>query len=170
MAGIFVESLICNISFGLYLLLTNRIKASEAKIYRQCKRIKRTNIDLHTLNGQWIIQIFGWTFLPFCLRWKLWTELLMSLGISENSYWISSVKDFNTRAKITFICYVPIKFSDVGLKVCVIIILVLQTCTSPRLLLLPSDIQRRQNFSCVLIECVGIYEGTAQFTVNLGLR
>ena len=45
---------------------------------------------------------------------------------------------------------------DVGLKVCVIIILVLQICTFSKMLLLPSDTQRRQKIPCVRIECVGM--------------
>jgi len=70
-------------------------------------------------------RFFSCTFLLLCLRWKLWTELLMNLGKSENSYWIIGVKHLNTRTKITFICSVSIKFSDVRLKICVNVILVL---------------------------------------------
>jgi len=53
MAGIIIECFIYNISFGLYHLLTSRIKDSEGiNIYRPCKHIKRMNIDLYTVNGQ----------------------------------------------------------------------------------------------------------------------
>ena len=60
--------------------------------------------------------------------------------------WISGVQDFTTRANMTFICYVPITFSDDVLNVSVIVVLLLQMCTLPKLFLLPSDTQMRQNF------------------------
>ena len=72
--------------------------------------------------------------------------MLMIFVMSENSYWISGVQDFTTSANITFICYVLIKFSDVGLKVCVVVVLIVQMCTFPKLLLIPSDTQMRQKF------------------------